>query len=321
MSSERTWNDYKSKTNLKKGQWSAKELNKLRKLICKYAAKHGLTAEQLGELCGDTTPAEFSNVWTQIAKFFPNRSVQAVHNACKRNFNPFNYKGRWTLQEEQQLIEYVEKFGHKWKEIAELLQRTALNVKDKWKQLGGRNHTFRKSGPWTIEEIAELVNLVFENLDIKRISSKKLQGDDFKVLKRIERYIERYKNHFQKEINWEAIAERIKIRSSVDCRLKWSYLLNAKLSCQEGFGFEEDMKLYHEIKEQNPVEEEDINFKRINNGRSLSENKNRWRVLSRAISGRLNLTAQEILEKIEYAYEVASSHEETILDFYLKNYK
>ena len=57
--------------------------------------------------------------------------MQSVHNACKRNFNPYNYKGEWTVKEEKILIDYVQANGNKWKELGELLQRTALNVKDK----------------------------------------------------------------------------------------------------------------------------------------------------------------------------------------------
>lgn len=64
--------------------------------------------------------------------------------------------------------------GHTWKEIAHIINnrfdrdnkvdqrfgRTAENVKDKWKQLGGDNIDYRKKGPWTIEEAMALVKAV-----------------------------------------------------------------------------------------------------------------------------------------------------------------
>ncbi len=95
--------------------------------------------------------------WCKIAESLPNRSVQSCHNFCRRKFNPNNYNGKWSKEEEELLLDLVRETGHSWKDIAHALNaknageddlghcfgRTPENVKDKWKQLGGENNDLR----------------------------------------------------------------------------------------------------------------------------------------------------------------------------------
>lgn len=83
--------------------------------------------------------------WSKIASVLPNRSVQSCHNHCRRKFNPFNYKGKWDEEDEIMLLKHVELYGKEWETIAQMLGRTALNVRDKYKQLGGENWKLRKA--------------------------------------------------------------------------------------------------------------------------------------------------------------------------------
>jgi hypothetical protein len=60
---------------------------------------------------------------------------------CRRRFNPENYSGKWTTEEEDLLRQLVGKNGTFWKEITsqynfevdEERKRTPGNLKDKWK--------------------------------------------------------------------------------------------------------------------------------------------------------------------------------------------
>lgn len=318
----RRWKDSKEKPMIK-GKWSEKEINHLKRLLCKYASKKSLTPDQLASICGDTTPPEFSNIWTKLANFFPNRSVQSVHNICKRYFNPFNYKGPWTLKEERILIEFVNKNGHKWKELGELLQRTALNIKDKWKQMGGERMPLRKTGTWNVEETKELVMLVFKLFKVPTDKIEEISTDEGdQGLNRIFEVLEMHKKVFKKsEIAWEAISELFQTRSAQDCRTRWSYIINNKIPNQMVFSVEEDVKLFEGIRRQNVNTIEKINYEKIDNGKTSEDNKHRFKVLAKATSGRLRLSLNEILEKLEFSYNVATGYkEETILDYYTSKY-
>jgi len=48
-----------------------------------------------------------SGAWAKIASVLPNRKVQSCHNVCRRKFNPYNYQGRWSEEDEENLISYV----------------------------------------------------------------------------------------------------------------------------------------------------------------------------------------------------------------------
>lgn len=89
---------------------------------------------------------ELKGAWCKIAESLPKRSVQSCHNFCRRKFNPNNYNGKWSKEEEELLKELVMENGHAWKEIANAINkkfvsddlehkfgRTPENVKDKWK--------------------------------------------------------------------------------------------------------------------------------------------------------------------------------------------
>ena len=134
--------------------------------LCQYVIDADLTEDDLIGLCSkakDELSDELKGAWCKIAESLPKRSVQACHNFCRRKFNPNNYGGKWSKEEEEFLKKEVMENGHAWKEIANELNnkfisddiehrfgRTPENVKDKWKQMGGHHAGARNQGPWSI---------------------------------------------------------------------------------------------------------------------------------------------------------------------------
>ena len=69
-----------------------------------------LSKDKFLELCSssakDVTQGEQQQrAWCKIAESLPNRSVQSIHNFCRRKFNTDNYQGNWTEEEERALID------------------------------------------------------------------------------------------------------------------------------------------------------------------------------------------------------------------------
>lgn len=67
------------------------------------------------DLCSkskDELEQELRGAWCVIAECLQNRSVQSCHNFCRRKFNPNNYNGKWTEDEESMLVELVKELGH-----------------------------------------------------------------------------------------------------------------------------------------------------------------------------------------------------------------
>jgi len=118
--------------------------------LCIYVQQNDLGEDGLITLCSkqrEELGDEMKGAWCKIAESLPNRSVQSCHNFCRRKFNPNNYNGKWTEEEEQLLLDCVRDMGHSWKDIARIINnrfegeddlehrfgRTPENVKDKWK--------------------------------------------------------------------------------------------------------------------------------------------------------------------------------------------
>ena len=154
MQSKRLWNDSKNrKDKLDRGQFTDSEVKVLMNAVCQYVIDAELNEDSLITLCSkskEDLTEELRGAWCKIAESLPKRSVQSCHNFCRRKFNPNNYNGKWSKEEEELLKELVLENGHAWKEIAIAINRkfvsddiehkfgrTPENVKDKWKQIGG----------------------------------------------------------------------------------------------------------------------------------------------------------------------------------------
>ena len=170
----RRWNDHKVMKDLKRGSFTDVEILTLRSALCEFVAEQGMGTEGLEKLCSEGVKenAEMRGAWCKIAECLPNRSLQSCHNVCRRKFNPNNYKGGWSLEQMDTLIELQRMHGNQWKLIGELLQRTAENVRDKFREIGSLNSTRRVKGPWTLHEQLLLINLVAISLDIPILTKK-----------------------------------------------------------------------------------------------------------------------------------------------------
>lgn len=121
---------------MKTGSFSQEEIFKLRDALCDFVKEQNLDEDALTQICSSKSTGEFKGAWTKIASVLPDRSVQSCHNVCRRKFNCYNYKGKWSLAEEQHLLALVKVHQHEWKQIGDEMGRTPENVRDKWRELG-----------------------------------------------------------------------------------------------------------------------------------------------------------------------------------------
>lgn len=92
--------------------------------ICQYAKINQLSGEGITEMCSkpskELTP-DYKKAWCKISECLPNRTVQSIHNFCRRRFNPDNYSGKWSEDEETALLDLVKQLGNQWKSVARIL--------------------------------------------------------------------------------------------------------------------------------------------------------------------------------------------------------
>lgn len=89
---------------MKKGVFTQAEKDLVQKTLIAYAYEHNLSEEALLDLITEKQKKGESSAWTTISECLPERSVQSIHNLCHRLFDPNNYKGEWSSEEEQTLI-------------------------------------------------------------------------------------------------------------------------------------------------------------------------------------------------------------------------
>ena len=74
------------------------------------------------------------------------------------------------------MLDAVQLLGTSWKKIAHVIndqfeqQRTAENIKDKYKSIGGKNADKRKTGEWQLKETLNFLNLIGIATDAEIIS-------------------------------------------------------------------------------------------------------------------------------------------------------
>ena len=247
VKAKRYWNDAKASETVK-GAFTEAEIAAVTRGLCDYAEAYQLDQAQLLKLITDPIAAKSGSVWPQIAEKVPHRSVQSVQNLCKRRFSPFNYRGRWSAEEEAALFKLYEQFGRRWTEIGRALNRTPTNVRDKWKQLGEeQNLERRRQRVWEFAEVIKMVRLIERTKNMRIFDTEndallKTQFEDFcqknlegrkirisgKFLNQAQKRV--VCHHFCKEaldslpalnVNWSRVARELKTKSKDDCRNKW----------------------------------------------------------------------------------------------------
>ncbi|CAL9220148.1 unnamed protein product, partial [Arabidopsis halleri] len=128
----------------------------------------GRTSGPIRRAKGGWTPAEDETLrravgtykgksWKNIAKFFPDRTeVQCLHR-WQKVLNPDLIKGPWTQEEDEKIVELVEKYGPaKWSVIAQSLPgRIGKQCRERWHN--HLNPDINKDA-WTSEEEVALMN-------------------------------------------------------------------------------------------------------------------------------------------------------------------
>ena len=109
------------------GSFKLQEIKLIMNAICSYAKVSGIGKEGILEMCSkpakELSP-DHKKGWCKISESLSNRTVQSIHNFCRRRFNPDNYSGKWTEDEETALLDLVKQIGNQWKSVARILNDT-----------------------------------------------------------------------------------------------------------------------------------------------------------------------------------------------------
>jgi hypothetical protein len=211
-SGKRTWEDLRGKPK-STGPFTREEQNKVVESFCEYGYANQLSFAELESLVTETQRKTDNPVWPKIAECLPDRTVQSIHNLCKRIMDPDNYKGAWKEEEVQDLILKVKEYGRSWKKIGKEMNRTPTNVKDKYKQLSAENNESRIAGQNLICQL-KLLKYIQESMMEKYSENPEVQ-ELIKILKYEYKFSSSVEAKFLKPFILDEDEGKLKIDSSL----------------------------------------------------------------------------------------------------------
>lgn len=123
------------KPGLRKGPWTVKEDEHLRKLVELELPKAKEAASRCAEQNTEVDPASLIS-WSSIAEAIPGRSIKQCRERWCYNLNPVIKKGSWTPEEDALLLALQKKNGNRWAQIARLIPgRTEHTVKTRFRSI------------------------------------------------------------------------------------------------------------------------------------------------------------------------------------------
>ncbi|XP_005527354.2 PREDICTED: transcription termination factor 1 isoform X1 [Pseudopodoces humilis] len=218
---------------VKFGRFTQKENKQIRKNVEEFLSLTGVdSAEKL--LFTSRYPEDKDtihhlkikhNFCEKISEGIP-RPWRLVYYRARKMFDPNNYKGRYTMEEKEQLKKYQALHGNDWKKISELMSRSNLSVAMKFSEIKSAINY----GAWTKEETQRLMSAV------KEVLRRKLNTENPSSLSSLEQsnvdpWIDREKLY--QSLPWTEIETRVESRYWRQCKQKWNSILTSKLNRQQ----------------------------------------------------------------------------------------
>ncbi|KAK0725473.1 hypothetical protein B0H67DRAFT_480847, partial [Lasiosphaeris hirsuta] len=72
-------------------------------------------------------------LWVRVQQACPSRSKQKIINWCRLAFHNFVARGKWTKEQDDELLELVERHGKCWAKIAGLINRHHTDTRDRYR--------------------------------------------------------------------------------------------------------------------------------------------------------------------------------------------
>ncbi|WWC88330.1 uncharacterized protein L201_003240 [Kwoniella dendrophila CBS 6074] len=233
----------------KKGKLSEDEKIAIRGVLDAYKKTRRLNDDQLVEavMAGATTFHEgrdaWQSFWLEIAAACPGRPVRYMQKAVQRMYDPNGHKGHFTPEEDAMLIRAYELHPNQWGKIAEIVERTYHDCRDRYTKELQFKET-KQSGEWSKEEIKKLTECIAKmNRSLGR------------------------ENQFENEnIPWNLVVKEMgNTRTVVQCRKKWSDEIYPKIKWgwEKGHDRENDFNLILRLELLKYPSEKHINWKEV----------------------------------------------------------
>jgi len=203
----------KQKGQYLSGALTAHEQQQVRNAVEGFRESENITQEEIIQII-HVNPQQAKGqlhrqLWATVVEACTTRPRQKLIHWCRQNFHNFVARGTWTQEQDDELMEMIERHGKKWSHIGGLINRLSTDCRDRY-----RNHLVCrdtvKRDYWSKEEEEQLydavqlaVNKIREDKTLKKVDDETIEG----------------------LINWQLISEAMgSTRNRLQCMKKWKLL-------------------------------------------------------------------------------------------------
>ncbi|KAK5148997.1 hypothetical protein LTR04_000212, partial [Oleoguttula sp. CCFEE 6159] len=202
-----------------RGPFNEREISLLSSYVEKYRRDMGLTQHELNEkIQASSKDIEFSKFWLELLAVLPNRRRDSIYKMARRRWNNYEKRGKWTEDEDEELVHAYELKPNQWKEIGGMIGRMGADCRDRWRNYlkCGKN---MKMNEWTGKEEKDLLAAVDECL-----VALKEEEERQRKLQASAPDAEDRKNP-EALLSWSIVSEKLGgQRSRLQCMYKWKRL-------------------------------------------------------------------------------------------------
>lgn len=180
--------------------FSKDEVDSIDNFVLAFCQVHNMTREQMCQRIWSNRRQK-DHFWESLQKVLPYRTRASLYKHVRRSYHIFQVRGKWTVEEDQELGKLALENPGNWKVIGKIMGRMPEDCRDRYRNYVkcGNN---RSSSKWSDEE---------ENM-LKDIVNSMIQSFD--------------KNRDSTMINWTVVSEQMNgKRSRIQCRYKWNKLV------------------------------------------------------------------------------------------------
>ncbi|KAL9230740.1 hypothetical protein vseg_006053 [Gypsophila vaccaria] len=275
--------DSNMETNYVHGKRFSKEEDEtIRDAVLQFVEKHRLGEDGVKMVMKCQKHRDkVKDCWTEIAEALPWRHRNAIYSRAHILFERSENR-RWTKEELEEVRQYHEKYGPKWRDLADELGRNRIHVKDAFRQVKLPN---KKTGQWSQEEYQNLFNLVNKDL-------------------RMRAFMDRKSKHgmLRDNIGWEAISDQLSTRTDPVCCQKWYAQLTSSLVAEGKWADTDDYRLLMALDELDATCGEDVDWDSVLEHRSGDVCRKRWNEMVRHIGEHGNKSFSEQVETLSQRY-------------------